>query len=222
MAQKIYIIDRDVDLSSFLKLKLLEEGFEVDTFDSALDAIQQLKSETPTLIIMEFEFNRLTGSTVLTEVLNLVKDTPVIILTDKNELEHVLNAFHLGAADYITKPFDYNELLARVKSRLNISTRRETIEYKDILIDLGLKRAFKNKKDLKLTSKEYFLLSFLIENKGQLISRDKILERVWNSEKLIVTRSVDIYIARLRKKLGDKKEKYIKTHVGFGYIVPGE
>ncbi len=223
MKKKIFLVDHDVVLSKFLSERLVEEeaGFEVKSFERALEVIDILKSDVPDLIIMEYGFKNVTGNTALEEILKIV-NVPVIILTSNDDTNDVINAYNIGATDYITKPFEYSLLLERINSRLFNNPEKDKIVFKDLVIDLIQHRVFKDGKDLKLTAKEYYLLKYLVENKGHLITRDKILDRVWKSEKIIISRCVDIYIARLRKKLKDKKQRYIKTHVGFGYIVPRE
>lgn len=215
----IHIVDQDKKLLEFLKNKLQEEQFEVSTSENALDSIRYLKSKPADLAIIELDFEILDGKTLLIELNQIKPNLPVIILTKKDSTETIVNSFRLGADDYITKPFDYKELLARIKARTGIQkNENKLLKFQDLVLDKQKKTITQNTKRLRLSHKEYALLSFLMQNKSQVFSREMLLERVWGMDKFVVTRSVDVYIARLRKKLGNKN-KYIQTRRGFGYTM---
>ncbi len=216
----IFIIDNDEKLQAYLKENLELQGYKVEQALDTLEAIDLLKKSRPRLIIMEIVYKNLKEDTALLEVKKAAPNVPVIVLTENKDTNSLVKAFNLGVNDYVVKPFEFPELCARIRARLN-SVRKPTeniVTYRDLEIDTLKKLVYKKGKYIKTSAKEYELLYFLVSNKGTVFSRDTLLERVWNMEKLIVTRTVDVYIGRLRRKLKDKSEKYIRTRRGFGYM----
>jgi DNA-binding response OmpR family regulator len=224
LKKHILLIDKDKDLQEFLERRFEKGDYQVDTVSSGVEALKLLKKKTPDVILTELKLGAIRGSTLLDEIRDLYSHIPVIILTEKDSTESLVKSFKLGVDDYITKPFDFAELKARMEARMEgqSSKSESQIKYKDIVIDKDKKQIFKGDQPVKLSHMEYDLLLYLLKNKGRVMSRDILLDRVWGMSKFVDTRSVDVYVGRLRKKLGrdeEDDEKYIRTRRGFGYIL---
>lgn len=218
-------MDKDLEFLDYISEKLKKDNFNSERFTSGVSCLERLKIKQPDIVLTELELPNITGTNLIRDIRAISEDLPTIALTHKNTTNTIVKVFNLGINDYITKPFEYKELLARINARLNTSLRnepddKEEIIYRDIKLNPLTKRVYKDDKQLNLSEKEYRLLEFFLENQNQVFSRDKLLERVWENEKYIVTRSVDVYVGRIRQKLKAEQDEYIKTRRGFGYIMP--
>jgi two-component system alkaline phosphatase synthesis response regulator PhoP len=222
---KILVVDDEQDLCEILRFNLESEGYAVDTANSAEEALEILGPQH-SLILLDVMMDQMSGY----QMLNIVRrernnDIPIIFLTAKSTENDQLTGFNLGADDYITKPFSIKTVLARVKAVLkryhpdeknDASPAAKTISAEDLSVDLVSKRVFANGEEIQLTRKEFLILAMLIQNSGKYFSREEILCRVWDGDTLVTDRSVDVHIARLRKKLGTSGN-HIANRIGFGY-----
>ena len=222
---KILVVDDEQDLCEILRFNLESEGYAVDTANSAEEALEILGPQH-SLILLDVMMDQMSGY----QMLNLVRrernnDIPIIFLTAKSTENDQLTGFNLGADDYITKPFSIKTVLARVKAVLkryhpdeknDAPSAATTISADDLSVDLVSKRVFANGEEIQLTRKEFLILAMLIQNSGKYFSREEILGRVWDGDTLVTDRSVDVHIARLRKKLGTAGN-HIANRIGFGY-----
>jgi DNA-binding response OmpR family regulator len=189
--------------------------------------LEMIAKEKPDLIILDVMMPNLTGIEVATEVRRLGLTTPVLMLTTRSEVAQKVEGLQAGADDYLGKPFDRRELLARVQAllrRLNFSQTAQTISslrFGDVTVDLEKHTAFKGETPLPLTRTEYALLELLAKNMGSPVSRDLILDAVWGYTYFPSTRTVDTHIWRLRKKIGDNGDepRWLKKAQGEGYIL---
>ena len=198
--------------------------YSYDGFDGFLKA----KENKPDLILLDWMLPNISGIDVLKKIRDDkdLKNTPVIMLTAKNMEADKVEGLVGGADDYITKPFSVKELLARISSvlrRYNINSTREEeiLIVKDITLDLIKHEVIKNGEKLDLTLKEFDLLKILLQNKGKVLSRNFLLDKIWGYEFYGETRTVDVHIRYLRKKIEnpDSNEKYIETIRGIGYKI---
>lgn len=210
----ILIVEDEEPIRELIKMNLAMAGYETLEAADGEEALQLINKEKIDLIILDLMLPKYDGFELLPKITS--KDIPTIILTARDRLQDKIKGLEMGADDYITKPFEAIELLARIKSVL----RRAGKEKNKITIDDGLeiyldqRKVLKNGQEVELTCKEFDLLRILVENKGCALSRERLLEVVWGYDFEGHTRTVDMHIQRLRSKLGTDK---IKTIYKFGY-----
>ena len=222
MRKKILIVDDEADILTLLEYNLDKAGFEVVSAQDGPEAIELTKKKRPDLIILDIMLPSMEG----TEVCKIIKKDeatshiPVIMLTAKGEEVDRIVGFELGAEDYITKPFSPRELILRVKAvlkRLHGQQEKiKSITAGPIFIDINKLLVTLSGKTLKLTAIEFNLIVELTKARGNVLSRNELLERVWGTDVYVTDRTVDTHIRRLREKMG-KAAKYIETVRGFGY-----
>lgn len=216
---KILIVEDDETIREGIKDFLEENSFMVDTAIDGAQALDQVKKIIPDLVILDLGIPKISGESVCQEVKKLYPTLPVIILTAKNQKTDIVSGFNLGADDYIAKPFDLDELMARINVRLRSDVNGK-IEIDDLVLDPQAVRVMRAGKDIQLTPHEFKLLQYLLSNKGRVLSREMILNRVWQYSMDVDTRVVDVYIGYLRKKIDNgHKKKLISSVRGFGYVV---
>ncbi|MGO5072862.1 response regulator transcription factor [Clostridium sporogenes] len=227
MIKKILIIEDEVAIADLMSYSLKKEGYIVKTVDNGSEGIEITESFKPNLIILDLMLPDISGFDVcrnITQSFNI----PIIMITAKCDITDKVLGLELGADDYITKPFDMREVLVRIRSifrRIDIiekSVINKDISYisigKDIKIYKDERVVVKEKKEVEFTPKEFDLLIFLAGNKGKVFSRAQLLDKVWGFEYLGDTRTVDIHIQRIRKKLEEYKGRsIIETIFGVGY-----
>lgn len=225
MEKKILVVDDEVSICDLLKITFEEEGYVVDTAYSGRDAIRKLEFFNPDLLILDVMLPGMSGFTICEKVTSEMS-IPVILLTAKSDLADKVLGLELGADDYITKPFHTRELIARVKALLRRSTAVNAeivaggiIKNGNIEIYIDRHQVFISGKEVDLASKEYDLLVFFMNNLEQAFSREVLLEKVWGYDFPGDTRTVDVHIQRLRRKIVDDsiEKNYISTIFGVGY-----
>lgn len=211
---KILIVEDDISISDLIKLNLNMANYESRQAYDGEDALKLVESEKFDLILLDVMLPKVDGFTLFEKIKKL--NIPTIFLTAKVSVADRVYGLKLGADDYITKPFEGIELLARIENALRHYNKKKNIFlYKNIEINVDERKVKIDNKDVELTLKEFELLLFLVENKNSVLTREKILERVWNYDYYGETRTVDNHIQRIRKKLNLKNE--IKTIFGLGY-----
>ena len=222
----IYAVEDEVHIQQLVKYNLEAGGFKVSTFDSGESLLNEVKSSTPDLFILDIMLPGMDGLEVCRQLRSnpQTKNIPIIMLTAKSEEFDKVLGLELGADDYLTKPFSVRELLARVKAifrRINnsTSTESENIRHGDITIDFTRHEVFKNGTLLEMPLKEFDLLKMLILNKGRVLSRELLLDKIWGFDYYGETRTVDVHIRYLRQKIEDDDSNpvYIETIRGIGY-----
>ena len=222
---KILVVDDEEHIVELISYNLSAAGYKVVTASNGLDAIKIAKEEKPRLILLDLMLPGMDGFDVCKEIRGDkdFKNTSIIMLTAKGEELDKILGLELGADDYITKPFSVRELLARVKAVLR---RVGTIkEENNIFVAGNLKVNFErrevliNDSKVDLTLKEFELLDILIKNRGKILTRDTLLDKIWGYEYIGETRTVDVHIRYIRKKIevDDKNPKFIETIRGVGY-----
>lgn len=226
-ATRILVVDDEEDLCEILRFNLEIEGYEVDTAYSAEEALK-LDLATYNLLLLDVMMGEISGFK-MARILRQDMATahiPIIFLTAKDTENDMLTGFNLGADDYISKPFSIRQVIARVKAVLRRTSEQgkekemERLEYKTLILDTKRIKASVDGAEIPLTKKEFEILRLLLENKGNVFSREEILSRVWKDEVYVLDRTIDVNITRLRKKIGIYG-KNIVTRLGFGYCFEG-
>jgi len=220
--KKILVCDDENSLLNMLSIILKKEGYDVICTQNGKEIIEKLKENIPDLIVLDVMLPDVNGFDILKTISSKYK-IPILMLTAKSDIIDKVLGLEFGADDYITKPFDTREFLARVKALLRrmeeVKKISTTFIYKELFVDFGQRVVKKSGNPLNLTPKEFELLKVLIEAKGTVLSRGELLDRVWGYDYCGDTRTVDIHILRLRKKIEDDVSNpvYILTVYGFGY-----
>ncbi len=223
MNHKILVVDDEEAICEILQLNLQAEGYQVDVAYSAEEALE-LKLNSYSLILLDIMMGEMSGYKFL-QILREKESTehiPVIFCSAKDTKDDTITGLNLGADDYIAKPFLAREVVARVKSVLRRSTERHestskrTIEFETLSLDLNRKLCTIDGNDVPMTKKEFEILAMLLQNRNAIFSRQDILQRVWDDEVVVVDRTIDVFITRLRKKIGSYG-KNIVTRLGYGY-----
>lgn len=214
----ILIVDDELLIRNVIKEYLLNEGYKVLEAKDGFDALRVISDNKVDLIVLDIMMPKMDGFTCLSEI-RKTKNIPVIMLSARKEETDKLNSFDLGVDDYVTKPFSPKELVARVKAHLKRTTsNNENYTYKNLIVDYKGRKVTINGKEVNLTPKEYELLTYFIKNKGIALSREQLLNNVWDYNYYGDDRTVDTHIKMLRKSLGDYRN-LIKTirEVGYKY-----
>ncbi|HVZ67802.1 MAG TPA: response regulator transcription factor [Patescibacteria group bacterium] len=219
MVNKILVVEDDSSLQEYLKDLLNDAGFTVELAEDGALALSLIKKNKPNLMILDLGLPKISGEAVCAEVKKKYPEVPIIILTAKGQTEDVVHGLNLGADDYLAKPFDGNELIARIHARLR-DTSDTKLKVADLTLDRSTLEISRGDKQINLTPTEFKLLEYLMSNKGRVLSREMILNRIWLTSPDIETRVVDVYMGYLRKKidLGSKKP-LIHSMRGFGYVI---
>lgn len=219
---RILVVDDEEKVTSYLKKGLIEEGYKVDICGNGYDGFKMAMSNSYDLILLDIMMPGYDGVEVLRKLRANNNETPVIFLTARDAVEDRIQGLQVGADDYLVKPFAYNELIARIQVILRRGAVKtpDVIRIGDLEIDQVAHRASRGGKRIDLTPKEFSILKLLARKQGEVLSRTKIAEHVWNLEYDHDTNVVDVHIRRLRAKVDDPfEEKLIHTIRGFGYVL---
>ncbi|MCM1110688.1 MAG: response regulator transcription factor [Clostridium sp.] len=230
MRIKILVIDDEESLCEILKFNLEKDGYEVDTANSAEEALT-MNLGAYSLFIVDIMMETLSGFDFANRIRNNAEteDTPIIFCSALNGEDDTVMGLNIGADDYITKPFVIGEVLARVRAVLRRSQAQRhvaapapksiyepAIEYRNLKIDPNEKMCYLNNVPLSLTRTEMDILQFLLTHRNKIYSREEIIHNVWANEVVVTNRTIDTNIARLRKKIGEYSDNIV-TRLGFGY-----
>ncbi len=227
MATRILIVDDEETLCEVLKLNLENEGYDVDIAFSAEQALT-LDLKSYSLVLLDIMMGEISGIKMakMMKADVTTADVPIIFCTARDTEDDMVMGLNLGADDYIVKPYTVRNVIARVKSVLRRSgghngsaTSKEqsnTLQVEGLQLDLEFKRCIVDGVEVKLARKEFELLAYLISHRGKICSREQILNRVWSDEVVVLDRTIDVNITRLRSKIG-AYGSYIVTRSGFGY-----
>ena len=224
--KKILIIDDEIHIVELLKFNLENNGYKVDYSYDGFDGYLKTKEFQPDLILLDWMLPNISGIDLLKKIRSdeTLGQIPVIMLTAKNMEEDKLEGLEDGADDYITKPFSVKEVLARITSVLRrykytSNEKIEVLKADDIQVNVNKHIVTKNGQEIELTLKEFQILKLLIENKGNVLTRTFLLDKIWGYDYYGETRTLDVHIRHLRKKIGDNDSKLIETVRGVGYKI---
>ncbi len=219
---KIFIVEDEKHIARFLQLDLEKEGFETAIEKNGKRAYERIIQEKYDLVLLDVMLPEMDGMEICKRV-RQISDIPIIMLTARDEVKDKVEGLELGADDYVTKPFAFEEVLARIRGilrRRNEEPRQEEnrLIVGGVILYPDRYEVRVNGEFIELTHKEFELLQYLVENKPNVLSRDQILQKVWGYDFFGNTNVVDVYISYLRSKIDDKfNEKHIKTIRGVGY-----
>lgn len=221
---RILVVDDEQDLCEILKFNLETEGYQVETANSAEEALEK-DIASYNLLLLDVMMGGMSGFQLAKQLKNseVTAHIPIIFLTARDTENDTVTGFNLGADDYISKPFSIREVMVRVRavlrrtaSRLEGSEEPTVISYQGLLLNLDKKSVSVDGEDVPFTKTEFELLRLLLEERGRVFSRQELIDRVWPKDVLVLDRTVDVNITRMRKKIG-KFAKCIVTRLGFGY-----
>lgn len=220
---RILVVDDEQDLLEILKFNLETEGYEVVTATSAEDALL-LDIASFDLLLLDVMMGGMSGFAMARQLKDnpATAQVPIIFLTARDTENDTVTGFNLGADDYISKPFSLREVMVRVRAVLRRTAREngeeeaKTLSYQGIVMNLDRKTVSVDGEDIPFTKTEFELLHLLLDERGRVFSRQELIERIWPKDVLVLDRTVDVNITRLRKKIG-RFAKCIVTRLGFGY-----
>ncbi len=220
--QTVLVVEDEASIASFVSLYLKNAGYSVRTASTGSEALTQVAADQPTLIVLDLNLPDIDGIEVCRRIRKSA-DVPILMLTARDEDVDKIIGLEVGADDYLTKPFNPRELVARVKSVLRRAApdRKELesaqIRHGDLVVDAGRREVHVGEQEIQLAPKEFDLLWELLDHRGLVLTRDQLLERVWGYTFAGDTRTVDVHVRQLRRKLGDASP--IVTVWGVGYKV---
>ena len=221
---RILVVDDEQDLCEILKFNLETEGYQVETANSAEEALEK-DIASYNLLLLDVMMGGMTGFQLAKQLKNseVTAHIPIIFLTARDTENDTVTGFNLGADDYISKPFSIREVMVRVRAVLRRTASKQegaeepaVISYQGLLLNLDKKSVSVDGEDVPFTKTEFELLRLLLEERGRVFSRQELIDRVWPKDVLVLDRTVDVNITRMRKKIG-KFAKCIVTRLGFGY-----
>ncbi|WP_042220402.1 response regulator transcription factor [Oceanobacillus manasiensis] len=221
---KILIVEDEQKLSRVLQLELEYEGYETGIARDGKEALEKIEGGNWDLVLLDIMLPQLSGLEVLRRVRKLGESMPIILLTARDEVHDKVSGLDIGANDYITKPFQIEELFARIRVHLRSTTSQlnnaEFLEVGELTVNIGSREVKRQEKDIDLTPREFDLLVCLLKNKNIVLTREQLIEQVWGFDYYGDTNVVDVYIRYLRQKI-DKghEDAYIQTIRGVGYTI---
>jgi len=220
----VLLVEDEEKVASFISKGLEEEGYNVEIAYNGRTGLELLSEHGYDIILLDLMIPEIDGLELLRNIRAWGLDTPVLIITAKTSKEDVIKGLDTGSDDYLTKPFSFDELLARIRALLRRSRKADThiLEYKDLILNPYNRKMNIASKEAELTEKEYLILEFLLKNKEKPLTRKEIAEYAWQNAN-DSTNIVDVYVNFLRKKMESLSlKKYIHTVRGTGYILKEE
>ena len=218
MKKLIYSIEDDKDIAFIIKTALENASYEVVSFSDGESFLNEFKTKKPDLILLDMMLPKISGQ----EILKIIRkdssnnNIDIIIISANKLLNDKIDGLNLGADDYIEKPFEILELISRVNARFR-KCKSNIYEVKDLIIDEDKHKVLKSNEEIFLTSSEYEILLELVKEKGKVLTREKIIEKLWGNQESLETRTIDMHIKNIRKKLHDND--IIITIHGLGYRI---
>lgn len=217
---RILVVEDEKDLNSIICSKLVKEGYNVDACYDGQAALDYIESENYDGAIMDIMIPNKDGLTVLREMRNAGIQVPVLFLTAKTETHDIVRGLDAGASDYMTKPFEFSELMARLRVMLRTQNpvNENVITCGSLVVDMNNRQAVRDGKVIDLTVREYAILEYLARNRNMVVTREQIRVNIWNIDDDVNSNVIDVYIRYLRRKIDDNyEEKLIHTIRGVGY-----
>ncbi len=217
---RVLVVEDEKDLNSIICSKLVKEGYNVDACYDGQAALDYMEAENYDGAIMDIMIPNKDGITVLREMRNAGIQVPVLFLTAKTETQDIVRGLDAGASDYMTKPFEFSELMARLRVMLRTQNpvNENVINCGSLVVDMNNRQAIRDGKVIDLTVREYAILEYLARNRNVVVTREQIRVNIWNIDDDVNSNVIDVYIRYLRRKIDDNyEEKLIHTIRGVGY-----
>lgn len=217
---RVLVVEDEKDLNSIICSKLVKEGYNVDACYDGQAALDYMEAENYDGAIMDIMIPNKDGITVLREMRNAGIQVPVLFLTAKTETQDIVRGLDAGASDYMTKPFEFSELMARLRVMLRTQNpvNENLITCGSLVVDMNNRQAIRDGKVIDLTVREYAILEYLARNRNVVVTREQIRVNIWNIDDDVNSNVIDVYIRYLRRKIDDNyEEKLIHTIRGVGY-----
>lgn len=217
---RVLVVEDEKDLNSIICSKLVKEGYNVDACYDGQAALDYMEAENYDGAIMDIMIPNKDGITVLREMRNAGIQVPVLFLTAKTETQDIVRRLDAGASDYMTKPFEFSELMARLRVMLRTQNpvNENVITCGSLVVDMNNRQAIRDGKVIDLTVREYAILEYLARNRNVVVTREQIRVNIWNIDDDVNSNVIDVYIRYLRRKIDDNyEEKLIHTIRGVGY-----
>ena len=216
----ILVVEDEPEMAGLLTRGLREESYEVSVARDGRAALELSAANSFDLILLDVMLPQIDGIQVARQLRKREMDTPVLMLTARDSLSDIVNGLDAGADDYLTKPFSFTEVLARMRALVRRSQfrRKNVLEVQDLVLDLTTHRSFRAGTEIFLSLTEFRLVELLARNAGRIVARYEILATVWGPGREVSENTLDAFVRLLRKKVDDSSEsKLIQTHRGFGY-----
>lgn len=222
MGSIIYSVEDDVDIARIINKTLTKQGYQVFSFPDGKSFIEAFNKQKPDLVLLDLMLPDMNGNDIIKYIRNDIENNEVeiIIISAKRMLMDKVEGLDLGADDYLEKPFDLLELMSRVNARLRRHQNKNILVYNNLKVDLQKHLVYLDNNEITCTNKEFDILTYLLQRKGQAVSRDDLLTFLWgdnNSD--YESRTIDVHIKSLRSKLNDNDGSLIQTIYGIGYKI---
>lgn len=220
MAYLIYSVEDDTNIANIIKLTLKHQGYEVCLFKNGKDFFEAFNERKPNLILLDLMLPDMSGSDILKEIRHNKNNDEirVIIVSAKSMITDKVEGLDLGADDYIAKPFDILELISRVNALKRRQDNNRNYQLNNTLVDINKRKCYQDDVELNLTKKEFDILALLLTRHNEVVSRMELINHIWGDSFEYETRTIDMHIKSLRKKLGEDGD-LIETIYGVGYMV---
>lgn len=222
MTVHVLLVEDDANLARFVELELSYEGYRVSVMHNGLAGLTAARESHPDLIVLDWMLPGLSGVEICRRLRSTGNQTPVILLTAKDEVRDRVAGLDAGADDYVVKPFSIEELLARVRAHLRRTQEADsnTLQFEDLSLNRQTREVYRGERAVELTAKEFDLLEYLLIHPRQVVTRDRILEQVWGYDFMGDSNIIEVYIRYLRLKLEANNEKrLLQTVRGVGYVL---
>ncbi len=222
MKTKILLIEDDIKLAQFIQMELSCEGYQVNMAHNGLDGLTQARQDSPDLVVLDWMMPELSGVEICRRLRSTGSKVPIILVTARDEISDRVAGLDAGADDYVIKPFSIEELLARIRSNLRRTKDEESdmLEFEDLSLNRRTREILRSGRAIELTVREYELLEYLMVHRQQVMTRDRILEKVWGYDFSGDSNVIEVYVRTLRQKLEvDKASRLIQTVRGVGYVM---
>jgi DNA-binding response OmpR family regulator len=218
---RVLVVEDDADIADVLRRSLRNEGYQVKTSADGIEALDVAAAFVPDLVVLDLGLPRLDGVEVCRRLRD-DGDVPILMLTARSELEDRVSGLDSGADDYLVKPFERQELLARIRALLRRRPPRgaASLSVGDLTLNPDTREVQRGKREIELTNREFELLEYLMRNERLVVSRERLLDEVWGYDPMAATNTIDVFISNLRRKLeaGDEP-RLLHTKRGAGYVL---
>jgi DNA-binding response OmpR family regulator len=218
---RVLVVEDDAEIADVLRRSLRQEGYEVRTSADGIDALDAATAFVPDLVVLDLGLPRLDGIEVCRR-LREEGDVPILMLTARGETEDRVDGLDSGADDYLVKPFERQELLARIRALLRRRPARgaAALRVGDLRLNPSTREVNRGEREIELTSREFELLEYLMRNERLIVSRERLLEEVWGYDPMAATNTIDVFVSNLRRKLeADGEPRVLHTKRGAGYVL---